>query len=354
MSERSHCKNILRLIVGAAGMVAAVIFSVSHAQAQAACPAGTVTIASLGPVTGETYDPLDVATKDISFFVNVKNTDLAAGCSFYFAACLAAGQASLEPTPAPTLDYDIVRSSSGTSIVNTTTNPCPANGSALTSVAGFVGVNQTSGTGFFIRISAGQFVRAVSRQESDALEIGIYDSGDNTLLDSAPLSITAIATALASELPDTPTTSAGAGGTTYTPNPGVDGGTIDFSGAISATDATLNAASMTLTFQGARTNYQAFVSVSSQSGGMTKQSGATVVGGSFLERIDYTARVTFCGVSAEVTTAGIAGSKKSAQCTINGINQTDLVVEVSTSAGSTPLVAGQYEDTLTVQIGAQL
>jgi len=324
-------------------------------SAYATCVAGSVNITFVEVVSGDIYDPLDGTDADITFRVTVQNTG-PSRCNLYFAACLATATPELDPSPEIT--YGLARRPALQDIMNTSTATCPASGVGLTKNNGNVQSGQTKNfNNFRMTITAGQFITAVTHSETDPIELGIYSRQNpnrNALLDTAPLSL-AIDVAQACEMTATPATNLGSNAT-YTTAGGLSGGTINFDGAISTLDATVDTGSMTLGFTGSRCNYQAFVSVSSANGGMTQQSGASAIAGSgaFLSRVDYTARAEFCGTNAEITTAGVPGISDNAQCTNTGLNETDLNLIVSTANGSTPLLSGDYEDTLTVQIGAAL
>ena len=321
--------------------------------AHADCPAGSVTITSVGTVNGS-YDTLNVTDTDIAFTVSVQNTG-SKRCKFYFAACLASATAVLDPST-PGLQYDLF--SAGTDILNTAQATCPASGTLLGNVdSANIAKNATVVYNFSITIPAGQATTSSIYSETQAIELGIYSNQNpnkNVLLDTGPININ-VTTSQNCVLPATPATNSGTNAT-YSTGGAFGGGTINFDGAISTVDATLDNGTMTLTYTGGSCSYQAFVSVSSASGGMIQQSGATAVAGSgtFLDRIDYTARAEFCGASAQITTTGVPGISDNDQCTVNGVNATDLNLIVTTTDGTTPLLSGNYEDTLTVQIGAAL
>jgi len=88
--------------------------------------------------------------------------------------------------------------------------------------------------------------------------------------------------------------------------------------------------------------------VTSGSGGMVNGT-TSVTGQGFTNRADYTLAAQWNGASRSVTTSGAAASLDLSQT--NGA-QGALTVTVSIPPGQGPLVAGAYQDTITVDLSA--
>lgn len=101
-------------------------------------------------------------------------------------------------------------------------------------------------------------------------------------------------------------------------------------------------------------NYAAFLSVSSQNGGMTRTSGTdTAVAGSgaFLDIIDYTVSVDWGSVKIANFDTALHRTDRKAVTQASGANQAELLVKVSTQKGNTPVLRGTYTDVITVNVG---
>lgn len=145
-------------------------------------------------------------------------------------------------------------------------------------------------------------------------------------------------------------------------NLGAGAGTIAIDTLANTTDATLNAASIQLTFP-AMCNNTHRVSVTSAQGGLQNASAVenTVMSGSanFIRKVGYTVGYTWAGstggglaLSTNSGTGGsgpTAGSTTSTPLQISGANDGNLVMTIAVAAvANTPVVAGSYTDTLTL------
>jgi len=128
--------------------------------------------------------------------------------------------------------------------------------------------------------------------------------------------------------------------------------TLTFENLLDEASSTVKASSVALTFPGVMCNYNATVSLSTTNGGMTSTSGTTDISGNFLQRVDYVVRASWGGLNLpELKTVSMsAGGHVSREA--GGANRADLVVNILTEDGSTPVIEGQFEDTLVVKIGA--
>ncbi|MGH1351625.1 MAG: hypothetical protein ACRBBN_12595 [Methyloligellaceae bacterium] len=139
----------------------------------------------------------------------------------------------------------------------------------------------------------------------------------------------------------------------YSPTGGLNGGAVSFNQAIDKNTARLKQSTIHLLFPGARCNYRAYLSIKSVRGGMVNSENLQQVS-SFLNKIDYTASATFCGISTQFNTVGTGLSGSSKQCSITNAAQSDLNLTIQTIPGNTPLLAGTYNDTLVIKIGSPL
>ncbi|MBV9541047.1 MAG: hypothetical protein JO167_07245 [Alphaproteobacteria bacterium] len=150
--------------------------------------------------------------------------------------------------------------------------------------------------------------------------------------------------------------------------PGSGSSTLAITALASAADASLQATSATLTFVG-MCNYKHNVGLKSANSGLqnANTSNDPVAGsGSFIKKVGYTASYTWAGHSSSgsenltftnnVGTGASAAASTTTGATfaVAGANQGNLVLQLDVAASATPVVAGTYSDTLTVQIGAAL
>jgi hypothetical protein len=138
-------------------------------------------------------------------------------------------------------------------------------------------------------------------------------------------------------------------------NASMTGGTITVSELVDKTDATIKPWSIRMTFPGAMCNYNAFIHIQSEMGGLrpTTQLDQVVSGsGTFLDRVDYTASGTWGSITIDPmdTATGVYVISQQSP----GPNQGDLVIDLTSAGSNVPLIQGQYEDRIKVHIGAQL
>lgn len=108
-------------------------------------------------------------------------------------------------------------------------------------------------------------------------------------------------------------------------------------------------------------NYAHFLGVQVTNGGLIDTTPTNVVGeitGTFIKRIDYqvSAVHTASGLSASVITNGTAGQKTNSGPS-GGAARGDLEVQITLRAPANPndpVLAGDYSDTITIQIGAAI
>ncbi len=129
--------------------------------------------------------------------------------------------------------------------------------------------------------------------------------------------------------------------------------TITLTQFIDPSTALVNDASMTLNISNAMCNYNAWLSVGSQNGGLKPGNAPTVLSGSggFLTLVPYTVEANWGTVHVSLdTTTGINTAKVQA----GGANSGSLSLVFATHKSSLPVVQGNYSDTVTVKIGASL
>jgi len=146
-------------------------------------------------------------------------------------------------------------------------------------------------------------------------------------------------------------------------NLNVTGSTVTVTGLFDAADATMDAGSVTLRFAG-MCNYPHNVSLKSANGYLyNTTSNVAPLSGTFFRRIGYNAAYAWANVfrptaipAVDSTLAGQSGvAVTSADAAVSGANLGTLNVTLRfDGSGTTPVVAGNYTDSLTVQIGADL
>lgn len=144
----------------------------------------------------------------------------------------------------------------------------------------------------------------------------------------------------------------------------VSGSNVTVTGLFDTADATMDAGTVGLRFAG-MCNYAHNVSLKSANGYLYNTTGSNApLGGAFVRRVGYTAGFSWAGATVataipdatSTSSAGVQGTAVvSANTAVAGANAGNLDVTLSfASSGTTPVVAGNYSDTLTVQIGADL
>lgn len=130
-------------------------------------------------------------------------------------------------------------------------------------------------------------------------------------------------------------------------------GVIDFGQLIDSGSALVKGSAITLTFPGVMCNYNAMLSVTTEKGGLVNTDSAAAAAAAsagFLSRVDYAMRVRW-GTLEFSSIANLTPGGGLKQAT-GGANLGDLILTIETQEGTTPVLQGQYEDTVTVRVGA--
>ena len=141
------------------------------------------------------------------------------------------------------------------------------------------------------------------------------------------------------------TTTGGQTNATYAAN------TITLTQFIDPSTALVTASTMPLQISNAMCNYNAWLSVSSQNGGLTSSNASSVVGGSFLTVVPYTVQASWGTLSITLDTST---GNKVAKVQAAGANVGTLSLTFATQASTLPVVQGTYTDVVTVKIGASM
>lgn len=131
--------------------------------------------------------------------------------------------------------------------------------------------------------------------------------------------------------------------------------------AVSADDAALAAVEFTLTYSDSYCNYAHSVDLNSANGGLVDATPIDVVAGSgdFVRRIGYDSTLTWADGAAIVSDVDPTTSTAQATGTaidgtaapVSGAFRGDLVLGVVIASNPNPVVAGTYNETLTVTMG---
>ncbi len=128
--------------------------------------------------------------------------------------------------------------------------------------------------------------------------------------------------------------------------------TVNVSSIFDATTGALTGGNITLRFGNVICNYNATVGLRTLNGNLTAAAG-TIVGGTFLNDIDYTAQATWGAAPvATLNATGTAGA--TTNVVSGGANVADLDLTITVAPSATPVIGGTYSDTLTLQVGAAL
>ncbi|MBC7869813.1 MAG: hypothetical protein H7Y09_03160 [Chitinophagaceae bacterium] len=138
-------------------------------------------------------------------------------------------------------------------------------------------------------------------------------------------------------------------------NAAFDGDVATISDLIDDGTATVNPFSLQITYTNVMCNYNASVSLTSTRGGLQQIDGEQNVvssSGALLNEIDYTAQLTWGGMALPVLdTTSLSGTGR-VESLAGGANAADLVLTITAAKGDTPVLLGNYEDTLIINIGA--
>ncbi len=122
---------------------------------------------------------------------------------------------------------------------------------------------------------------------------------------------------------------------------------------IDPSTALVNDSNMTLQIANAMCNYNAWLSVSSQNGGLKSSNAPTVVAGSqgFMTIVPYSVQANWgsIGVLLDTSTGGTVAKTQA-----GGANSGSLSLAFATHKSTLPVVQGIYTDVVTVKIGASL
>jgi hypothetical protein len=134
-------------------------------------------------------------------------------------------------------------------------------------------------------------------------------------------------------------------------NTAIQATNVTVTSLIKDTDATIQPWQATLNFPAVMCNYAAFLTISSQYGGM-KIVGTAVqpVGGQFLTTVHYTVTAKW-GPLDEITLDTAADGTDPVSIQAAGAVQGDLLVTIQSPASTLPLVQGDYQDTIFVKVG---
>lgn len=134
-------------------------------------------------------------------------------------------------------------------------------------------------------------------------------------------------------------------------NASVQSMTITVNDLVNQQDSTIQAWQASLNYAGVMCNYSATISLRSLNGGM-KIVGPAVqpVGGTFLTQVNYTATAKW-GNLADLTLDTAAKGTDPVSLQSPGPNKADLLINLQAPASATPLVEGQFQDTLIIKVG---
>lgn len=128
--------------------------------------------------------------------------------------------------------------------------------------------------------------------------------------------------------------------------------TVNVTSIFDATTGALSGGNITLRFGNVVCNYNATIGLRTTNGNLTAAAG-TVVSGTFLNDIDYTASATWGAAPvATLNATGTAGTTTNVAA--GGANVADLDLTITVAPSATPVIGGTYSDTLTLQVGAAL
>jgi spore coat protein U-like protein len=127
-------------------------------------------------------------------------------------------------------------------------------------------------------------------------------------------------------------------------------GTIAVDKFIDPSTALVKDSTMQLQITNAMCNYNTKISLSSKNGGMTSDNASTVTSGDFLTVVPYIFQANWNGLEVTLdTTQGKTVQKPTTGATIG-----TLTLNFTTTKSTTPVVKGDYKDTVTVTIGGTM
>jgi hypothetical protein len=119
------------------------------------------------------------------------------------------------------------------------------------------------------------------------------------------------------------------------------------------TTALVNQSTLRLQIANAMCNYNAWLSLSSQNGGLTSSNAGGVAAGSegFLTVVPYNVQANWGSINLSLDTGTGA---KLAKVQAGGANSGNLSLTFTTEKSALPVVQGTYSDVVTVKVGASL
>jgi hypothetical protein len=129
--------------------------------------------------------------------------------------------------------------------------------------------------------------------------------------------------------------------------------TITLTQFLDPTTALVNQSTLTLQTANAMCNYNAWLSLSSQNGGLTSSNAGGIAAGSsgFLTVVPYSVQANWGTVNVSLDTSTGA---KLAKVQAGGANSGSLSLTFMTQKSALPVVEGTYTDIVTVKVGASL
>lgn len=134
-------------------------------------------------------------------------------------------------------------------------------------------------------------------------------------------------------------------------NASVQSMTVTVNDLVNQQDSTIQAWQASLNYAGVMCNYGATLSLRSLNGGMKIIGPVTQpVGGTFLTQVNYTAVAKWGNLADLILDTGTNGIEP-VSLQSPGPNKADLLISLQTLASTTPLVEGQFQDTLIIKVG---
>lgn len=141
-------------------------------------------------------------------------------------------------------------------------------------------------------------------------------------------------------------------------NAGLNGQIIEIDDMINDANASLNQASITITFEDVMCNYAAEVVLKSLNGGMIRTSNTDVVpvgdSGNFIDEIDYNVVAHWGSLTLPDFSTAKQSDNYSVTMNAGGANKADLVLDIMINEVSDPVLLGQYQDDLIIEVGPAL
>jgi hypothetical protein len=142
--------------------------------------------------------------------------------------------------------------------------------------------------------------------------------------------------------------------TTATNNATFASNTINITQFIDPNTALVTPASLSLQFPNTLCNYSAKVSLQSKSGGLVANNGSAVASssGAFLQNVPYTVHASWGSFNLLLDTSTSKGGTVVGET--SGATAGNLTLTIATAASALPVPQGNYQDILTLKIGAAM